>query len=302
MTLPELHELNVGLIGLGLIGASIAASLKQNLPQIRIHAFDRNLDTLEQARQLRLIDHGVAQPADLCVHCDLIVLAVPVLSTEQVMSELAPALQKHPTALTDVGSVKGVVVQAAQKVWGHIPTWFVPGHPIAGSEFSGLAAADPYLFCHHAVILTPNHDSDSGLVDRLTAFWQLLGAQVSLMSVEHHDEVLAGTSHLPHLLSFALVDCLAQGSDHYEMFEYAAGGFRDFTRIAASDPTMWHDISLSNSEAILQVLDRYQAHLQRVRVALEQGDGASLKELFERAKKGRDHFSERLSQRRGSSS
>lgn len=295
----DLQHQCIGIIGLGLIGASIAAGLKQRFPQLRIHASDCNPDTLHQAQDLGLIDAGHSDPGMLCKPCDLIVLAVPVLSTEAVLTQLAPALKQHPTALTDVGSVKGVVTAAAARVFGELPAWFVPGHPIAGSEFSGLAAADPNLFCHHAVILTPDDGSSSALVALLNEFWQSLGAHVSTMTVQHHDEVLAGTSHLPHLLSFALVDCLARGADHYEMFEYAAGGFRDFTRIAASDPTMWHDIALTNSAAILQVLTRYQDQLAGVKRALEQGDGPTLKAMFERAKKGRDHFAQRLIDRRG---
>lgn len=302
MTAPaRLESLTLGIIGLGLIGASLASGLTQRCPKIRLLGCDQNPDTLHQAQQLQLIEAGYDNPADLCAHCDLIVLAVPVLSTQKVLAALAPGLQQFPTALTDVGSVKGVVAAAAQQVFGFVPPWFVPGHPIAGSEFSGIGAADPDLFCHHAVILTPDHQSDATIVQLLTELWQTLGAQVTTMPIQHHDEVLAGTSHLPHLLSFALVDCLANGSDQYEMFEFAAGGFRDFTRIAASDPTMWHDISLANADALLRVLGRYQQQLDSVRTALEKRDGEALKALFQRAKRGRDHFSARLSSRRGDS-
>lgn len=298
----SVNSLHVGIIGLGLIGASIAAGLKQRHPSIRISGCDQNAETLTEAQRLQWIDAGYEQPAQLCECCDLIIIAVPVLGTHSVLTELAPALHKHPTVLTDVGSVKGVVAAAAEAVFGEMPAWFIPGHPIAGSEYSGIAAADADLFCHHGVILTPNTASSERAIATLTELWETLGAQVTTMSVAHHDEILAGTSHLPHLLSFALVDCLAQGSDQYEMFEFAAGGFRDFTRIAASDPTMWHDIALSNSTAILMVLTRYQAQLERVREALEQQDGASLKAMFGRAKKGRDHFAQRLNNRQGKAS
>lgn len=297
----NLQSLHIGIIGLGLIGASIASGLKQRHPNIQISGCDQNAQTLAEAKSRHWIDAGYEQPAHLCERCDLVIIAVPVLATHSVLAELAPALQQHPTVLTDVGSVKGVVSAAAQAVFGSMPPWFVPGHPIAGSEYSGLAAADPDLFCHHGVILTPNADTSEQAISMLTELWETLEAQVTTMSVAHHDEILAGTSHLPHLLSFALVDCLANGSDQYEMFEFAAGGFRDFTRIAASDPTMWHDIALSNTEAILMILTRYQAQLDRVKIALEQQDGASLKAMFESAKKGRDHFAQRLNDRRGNS-
>lgn len=295
----QLGSLTLGIVGLGLIGASIAAGLKKRFAHIHITGCDQSTDILLQAQQLQLIDAGYQNPAELCQHCELIVLAVPVLSTQPVLAALAPALQKNPTALTDVGSVKGVVADAAQQVFGHMPSWFIPGHPIAGSEFSGLSAADPDLFCQHAVILTPDQHSSTQTLELLYELWQALGAQVTTMPIQHHDEVLAGTSHLPHLLSYALVDCLANGSDQYEMFEYAAGGFRDFTRIAASDPDMWHDISLSNAEAILTVLERYQRQLESVKTAIQQRDGVTLKAMFQRAKRGRDYVAEQLSKRRG---
>ncbi len=287
----------LGIVGLGLIGASLAAGLKQRQAPVTIVGADQSDETLAEALRLGYIDEICDDPSALCERCDLIVLAVPVLSLEAVLTRLAPSLKQGNTRVTDVGSVKRVVTDAAETVFGERPPWLVPGHPIAGSEYSGVGAANPDLYANHQVILTPEERTDPEAVKQVSWLWEQVGATVETMTVERHDEVLAATSHLPHLLAFSLVDSLAHESEKYEIFHYAAGGFRDFTRIAASDPTMWHDIFLSNDRATLDVLDRYIDHLGQVRQALAERNGDELFSVFTRAKKARDHFSRVLDAR-----
>ena len=173
-----------------------------------------------------------------------------------------------------------------------MPVTFVPGHPIAGSEKSGIDAVNPQLFQRHEVILTPLPHTDGNAVDKVACLWQAVGANVSKMAVAEHDNVLALTSHLPHILAYSLVDTLAQCTQHNDIFRYAAGGFRDFTRIAGSDPTMWHDIALANRDALLKGLDDFERHLAELRTAIADSNGDHLQEFFTRAKKSRDHFGE----------
>ncbi|MDH2002767.1 bifunctional prephenate dehydrogenase/3-phosphoshikimate 1-carboxyvinyltransferase, partial [Pseudomonas sp. GD03691] len=199
--------------------------------------------------------------------------------------------------LTDVGSAKGNVVRAAKAVFGGMPVRFIPGHPIAGSEQSGVEAANAKLFRRHKVILTPLDNADADAIQCVEALWRELGADVEQMAVEHHDEVLAATSHLPHLLAFTLVDSLAKRSENLEIFRYAAGGFRDFTRIAGSDPVMWHDIFLANREAVLRILDVFRDDLDDLREAVDHGDGQQLMGVFTRARVAREHFSKILARR-----
>ena len=296
----ELERQTLGILGLGLIGASVAAALRERNIPVTIVGHDQSAYAADRALELGYVDWVAESPTDLCEQCDLVVLAIPVLSTQAVFEQLADCLATGNTVVTDVGSVKRVVVSAAEAVFGEVPDWLVPGHPIAGSEFSGVDAARPDLFLNHQVILTPDHHTRPNALALVSKLWQAIDAQVEIMTVARHDEVLAATSHLPHLLAFTLVDSLAQESDKYEIFQHAAGGFRDFTRIAASDPTMWHDIFLSNDAATLDVLDRYMTHLQHVREALAERDGDTLYSVFSRAKKARDHFSRVLEERHSS--
>lgn len=291
------RPITVGIIGLGLIGASLAAGLRARDVAVTLLGADHSADTTAKAKSRGLIDTVVNDPQALCEQADVLVLAVPVLSTTDVLQQLAPYLKDGSTILTDVGSVKGSLIRAVQDVFGELPTWLVPGHPIAGAEHSGVDAADPNLFDRHQVILTPHERSDLEAIEVVTSLWRDVGADIQMMTVERHDEVLAATSHLPHLLAFSLVDTLAQESEKYEIFHYAAGGFRDFTRIAASDPTMWHDIFLSNDAATLNVLEHYISHLQGLRTALRERDGETLKQVFTRAKRARDYFSSILEER-----
>jgi len=199
--------------------------------------------------------------------------------------------------LTDVGSAKGNVVRAARLAFSGKAVRLVPGHPIAGSEQSGVEAANAELFRRHKVILTPCEYSDEAALALVEGLWRELGADVESMEVEHHDQVLAATSHLPHLLAFTLVDSLAKRSENLEIFRYAAGGFRDFTRIAGSDPVMWHDIFLANREAVLRTLDTFRDDLDALRDAVDAGDGHQLLGVFTRARVAREHFSKILARR-----
>ena len=217
----------------------------------------------------------------------MVVLATPVGSMAEIFCTIAPYLMRD-AVVTDVGSVKGTVASAARVALGEKLSSFVPGHPIAGTERTGVEASFSSLFVGRRVVLTPLPESKAAAVARVRAMWQAAGAEVVSMSVEHHDTVLAATSHLPHLLAYALVDMLARLDDSREIFSFAAGGFRDFTRIASSDPVMWRDISLANRDAIVAMLEKYRAEVDALIAAVAAGDGAKLQTLFARAKAARD--------------
>jgi prephenate dehydrogenase len=277
----------VSVIGLGLIGGSIAAGIKQQGLASSVCAWDENAANLALGHDLGIIDSIAADIHEATAQADLIILAVPVQSMEQVLRDI----DLKDQVITDVGSVKGIAVEAARRVFGKLPENFIPGHPIAGSEKQGVVAADPNLFRQHKVILTPEEASNPAAIARVEKLWRSLGADVVRMSVSHHDDVLAQTSHLPHLLAYALVDTLSAGGDSLEVFEYAAGGFRDFSRIAASDPTMWSDIFQANKEPLVQVLDQYLLKLETLKQLIESGEADQIKDLLSRAKVARDHFS-----------
>lgn len=283
-------------VGLGLIGGSFAKGLRAKGICREVVGVDLDAESRRLAVQLGVVDRCEVDLAAACVGADVIMLAVPILAMEKVLAQLA-ALDLGDALLTDVGSAKGNVVRAARAALGARFARYVPGHPIAGSEQSGVEAANAGLYRRHKVILTPLAETDTAalaLVDRL---WRVLGADVEHMAVEHHDEVLAATSHLPHLLAFGLVDSLAHQSENLEIFRYAAGGFRDFTRIAGSDPVMWHDIFLANREAVLRILDRFRSDLDVLREAIDHGDGHHLLGVFTRARAAREHFSKILARR-----
>jgi prephenate dehydrogenase len=286
---PEVNQEfgQVSVIGLGLIGGSIAAGIKQQGLASSVCAWDENATSLALGHDLGVIDTIAEDIHQATAQADLIILAVPVQSMEQVLG----AIELKDQVITDVGSVKGIAVEAARRVFGELPENFIPGHPIAGSEKHGVVAADPNLFRQHKVILTPEDASNLDAIARVEKLWRALGADVVRMSVSHHDDVLAQTSHLPHLLAYALVDTLSAGGDSLEVFQYAAGGFRDFSRIAASDPTMWSDVFQANKEPLVQVLDQYLLELETLKQLIESGDADQVKDLLSRAKVARDHFS-----------
>nr|WP_275425983.1 bifunctional prephenate dehydrogenase/3-phosphoshikimate 1-carboxyvinyltransferase [Salinicola peritrichatus] len=282
------------IVGLGMIGGSLAAALKAGGYGGRILGCDRDADEIATGLEMGLIDEGGREMAPLVERSDVVVLAVPVLAMEPVLKQLAPLVGER--VLTDVGSTKRVVCDAARAAFGRMPANFVPGHPIAGSEKSGVAAANPALFRHHKVILTPEADTDPGALGRVRALWQRCGAEVLEMPVDRHDQVLARTSHLPHLLAFSLVDTLARQDERLEIFRYAAGGFRDFTRIAGSDPVMWRDIFTANRDALLAALDDFENGLARLRAAVAKGDSDAMLGTFDRASHARHYFETLLNQ------
>lgn len=283
-------------VGLGLIGGSFAKGLRARGVCREVVGVDLDAQSRRLAVELGVVDRCEEALAAACQGADVIMLAVPILAMERVLGELAK-LDLGDAILTDAGSAKGNVVRAADAVFGGVPARFVPGHPIAGSEQSGVEAANGELFKRHKVILTPLAQTDALALQRVDQLWRELGADVEHMQVEHHDQVLAATSHLPHLLAFGLVDSLAKRNENLEIFRYAAGGFRDFTRIAGSDPVMWHDIFLANREAVLRTLDVFRDDLDALRDAVDAGDGHHLLGVFTRARVAREHFSKILARR-----
>jgi len=284
-------ESRILIVGLGLIGGSLAAALRAAGFRGAIHACDPDAEEVARGVEMGLVDRGATELADVVEGASLIVLAMPVLAMRGVMAELARHLGSEPEAvITDVGSTKAAVRDCALEAFGRVPLRLVLGHPIAGSEKSGVAAANPELYVRHKVILTPEPDTDPAALARVRALWEACGAEVLEMAVERHDQVLARTSHLPHLLAFSLVDTLARQDERLEIFRYAAGGFRDFTRIAGSDPVMWRDIFMANREAVLASLDDFEAGLARLRQAVEGGDGDAMLATFDRASHARHYF------------
>lgn len=286
----------IGIIGLGLIGGSFALGIRQQLPSVHLVGFDARRAEAQLALRRGAVQTVASSVIELAADVDLVVLAVPVKALASVLSEIRDG-GRQDLLITDVGSVKEAVEQDIRDIFGHMPAGVVLGHPIAGKEKSGMEAAEPGLFQRHKVILCPVAETAPSALSAVRRLWQLLGAEVLEMSPAHHDHVLAATSHLPHLLAFSLVDTLASQDDSLEIFRYAAGGFRDFTRIAASDPIMWRDIFLSNRQAVITALDAYTHGLATLRSAIASGDERHLIGVFTRAKAARDHFSKMLAQR-----
>lgn len=285
----RLTNKKIVIIGLGLIGGSVARGLSALKLGGELVAVGRNEATLRQAQEDGSISAYSTDIAQGCTGADIVLIAVPSLAVGSVLEALKP-VWTDDMVVTDAASVKGAVVESLGQVFEKPPAGFVPGHPIAGSEHSGYSASREGLFQDKKVILTPLAESDPDAVALTRALWEILGAEVLEMDVEHHDAVLAATSHLPHLLAFALVDTLSQQGESEEIFRYAAGGFRDFTRIASSDPQMWHDIFMANGKATAEVLDKYIEDLGRLRKAMLEKDSDELMNTFRRAKKSRDNF------------
>lgn len=287
----------VAFIGLGLIGSSLARVIAANQLATTVVASTRSPKTLADAQAMGLIQQGYADPAEAVQGADLIILALPVRATQKVLEQIKPYVSEQ-AILTDVGSTKGNVVEAAKAVYGEkLPAGFVPGHPIAGSEHTGVHAGKVDLFAHHKVILTPLPSSASWAVDKLVQLWEAARAEVICMDVEKHDEVLAHTSHLPHLMAFNLVEQLANRKDNLDIFRYAAGGFRDFSRVAASDPQMWHDIFFANKAAILTAVDGFEQQLAAIRRMIEHEDSQALMGVLGHAQAARQHFNHMLAQK-----
>lgn len=284
------------IIGLGLIGGSLAKAARERGICREVLGVSRRAETVRQALKLGVIDRAfdtLEQAAGELQAGDIVVIGAPTMAVPNLLAQVARLFADDVT-VTDVASVKGSVVEAARQVYGKPPPQFVPAHPIAGSEQSGVAAASATLFVDHRVIITPLPETGAEHLARVRQLWRAVGASVNDMPVAEHDEVLAATSHLPHMLAYSLVDTLAGMRDNREIFRYAAGGFRDFTRIAGSDPVMWRDIALANSGALLSVLDKLTDHIADLRKAIASGDSDYLMGVFTRAKEARNHFTKML--------
>ncbi len=286
----------ISIIGLGLIGGSWVKALREKNLVKKVVGFDRNLDSMQQAVDLGIIDQYAQSAKDAVKNADVVILSVPILAIKDILLEIKSNLP-NAAIVTDVGSVKGNVAADIRGVFGSDLANFVLGHPIAGSEKSGIAASDGQLYENHTVILTPMAATSEHALTTIRFMWQAVGAKVEEMDVKHHDEVLAATSHLPHLLAYSLVDTLAHSHENKEIFNYAAGGFRDFTRIAASSPKMWHDIFTANKEAVLDALDLFSHDLESLRKVVASSDSNAMMGIFTRAKVARDHFSKILARR-----
>jgi prephenate dehydrogenase len=274
------------IFGVGLIGGSFALALRKENAVAEVVGFGRSAETLQQARQLGILDRiGINEAAEVG-DADLVLLATPVGQMAELMARIAPHLGAH-TLVTDGGSTKSDVVAAARANLGGCIAQFIPAHPIAGAEKSGAAAAQADLYVGKKVVLTPMPENSKDAVARVRRAWEACGAVVSELTPQQHDAVFAAVSHLPHLLSFALVHDLAQRDNRDLLLSFAASGFRDFTRIAASSPEMWRDICLANREALLDELRRYADELYVLFRALEQHDAAKLEEVFSEARKVR---------------
>lgn len=280
-------------IGTGLIGGSFCLALKQNHACNNITGAGRSEETLQKAKQLNIIDAYDMDISNAVKDADVIFVSVPLGAMESVFKKISAGLKQagnQKAVITDAGSSKTQVQQLADKIFANNSNRFVAGHPIAGTENSGPDAAFPDLYKNRRVILTPTETTDADAIKLVTELWQTTGALVETMDAEHHDRVLAATSHLPHILAFGLVHCLENMDDIENIFRFAAGGFRDVTRIASSDPVMWRDICLNNQQPILEMMKRYKDELEVLYNALESSDGDKLIEVFEHAKKTRDKF------------
>ena len=277
----------LAIIGVGLIGSSLSLALREAGQVGEVVGFGRNRDNLEKGVELGVLDRFESTLTDAVRDADVIVVAVPLGAMRAVFKELAGCVRAD-AIITDVGSAKGSVVDAAKAELGALMPRFVPGHPIAGTEKSGVEAGFPTLYRDRRIILTPLAETDADATAAIDRMWQHCGALVEYLEVEHHDKVLAATSHLPHMLAFALVHHLSHLNDHEEIFRYAAGGFRDFSRIASSDPVMWRDVCLANGPALRKLIDQYQLELDRISRAIDADDSDELLKLFGRAKSERD--------------
>lgn len=274
---------HIAIVGLGLIGGSLARVVKQQKLAHTVSAFGRNIERLQKARELGLVDNCYERFEDGLHEADAVVIATPVGIIEEQALALAPYLRSG-AVVTDVGSVKGPLVAALEP---RMPrgTFFIGGHPIAGTENSGFESSFPELFEGRICVLTPTRQSDAGALERIRKLWIAAGSSVVLMDAEVHDKIVAAISHLPHMVAFSLVNAIAGMKDFEQnILEYSAGGFRDFTRIAASDPVMWRDIALMNRDNLLQTLDFFTRALDDLKDAVYSGNGDKLEGLFRQSR------------------
>ena len=286
---PEFGKVVV--FGVGLIGGSFALGLKSAEQVEEVVGFGRSLGTLTQALDLGIIDRVGANAGQEVADADLVLIATPVGQMAEIMARIAPYLGPE-TVVTDGGSTKSDVVAVARSAFGERIAQFVPAHPIAGAENSGAGAARADLYRDKKVVLTPLPENTVLNIARVRSAWEWCGALIHELDAQQHDRIFAAVSHLPHLLSFALVNDLALRDNRDQLFSYAASGFRDFTRIAASHPEMWRDICLANRVALLDELDRYRTQLDELRDALQRGDGEALEKTFAVARSARRSWGE----------
>ena len=277
------------IFGVGLIGGSLAMALKKANYCETIVGCSRNIESLEKAKALGVVDDYTLDPVVAVKGADMILLAVPMGAMGSVLASIKDHIEIG-AVVTDAGSAKASVVAAARAVFGEIPPYFVPAHPIAGREKSGVTAALADLYVDHKVIVTPLPETDAEAEQKVIKMWEAAGAEVESMAVEKHDHVLAATSHLPHVLAYSLVDTLSHSEVSDAIFHYAAGGFRDFTRIASSDPVMWRDICLENRDAILGSIEALQANLQVLHQQIADADSNGIMDTFSHAKAVRDDY------------
>ncbi len=285
------HPRRLAVIGVGLIGGSFALAMREAAREVQVVGYDRDEINLAAARHLGVVNNVVHDAATAVREADMVMIAVPVGQFETVLHEIVPALSAT-AVVTDVGSTKGSVVRAARAILGPAFERFVPGHPIAGAEHSGVRAARADLFRDRSVVLTPVDEGHELPHQIMRKCWEACGAHVEEMSVARHDAIFGVVSHLPHLLSFALVYDIATRVDADTFFRFAASGFRDFTRIAGSSPEMWRDIGLANRDVLLLEIARYREHLDRLSELLTQQDGAALEEFFRVAREARRGWTE----------
>lgn len=280
------------IFGVGLIGGSVALALKKAGSSPQIVGVGRNQDALQTALDLGVIDEASSDVASTLQHADLVLIATPVAQTPKILATIKPYLSAH-TVITDAGSTKSDVLGYAADVLGAQSSQFIGGHPIAGAEKSGVTAAMADLYLNKNVVLTPALNTSEHAIKLTEQLWQRCGANVSQMTAKTHDSIFAAVSHLPHLLAFALVDDIASRPNAAQLFGFAASGFRDFTRIAGSNPEMWRDISLANKDALLNELNAYEAELLTLKTLLQNEDAAGLQALFERASVARNAWANR---------
>ena len=279
----------LAVIGVGLIGGSLVRALREAGEVGEVVGCGRGKPNLERALEMGVIDRYTHQIDEAVKDADLVFLAVPLGAMGHAFRSMRDHLRPD-AVITDGGSAKACVVEACRDAFGELPPGFVPGHPIAGTEQSGVEASFAELYRNRRVILTPIGFTSPAALDKVERMWRLCGAEVTQMTVEHHDEVLAATSHLPHMLAFSLVDTLAGMKENDEIFRYAAGGFRDFTRIASSNPVMWRDICVANKKALGRVMAYYIDEMKELADAVNRGDADHLQEIFNRAKEARDRY------------
>lgn len=275
------------IVGVGLIGGSLARVVRHKRIAAKVVGVTKSRESIELALKLGVIDSGTNSLGEALPGADLVVLATPVKTLERQLGEVA-TLTSDDCTVTDVGSVKTNLVEAVKSGFPRMLKRFVPGHPIAGAESSGVGASTADLFIGKNVIITPNDQSSFHHIERVTRLWESVGAQVLSMSPADHDRVFAWTSHLPHAVAFALVKAMASHAEADTMFDLAAGGFYDFTRISSSDPVMWRDVSLTNKDALLEAIHGYKEALNELEQLIARGDSIGIERYFQQARDARN--------------